>query len=102
MNRNIWDTVNIVGTEKVGPLMDMLNENNVNHRAFGDDGFTPLMAISNKGTVADMEKLKKLGADPFKTDRNGNNALHHAVIGENADAVKYILDKNGFYFLFND
>ena len=96
LNRNIWDTVNIVGTEKIGPLMDMLNENNVNHRAFEDDGFTPLMAISRKGTVADMEKLKKLGADPLKTDQSGNNALHHAVIGENADAVKYILDKNGF------
>mmetsp|Transcript_37636 Transcript_37636/g.76991 ORF Transcript_37636/g.76991 Transcript_37636/m.76991 type:complete len:593 (+) Transcript_37636:351-2129(+) len=96
LNRNIWDTVSIVGTKKVGPLMDMLNEINVNHRAFEDDGFTPLMAISKKGTVADMEKLKKLGADPFKTDRNGNNALHHAVFGENADAVKFILDKNGF------
>jgi len=86
-----WDE----GSEAdIKPLMNALNESNVNFRT-SESSWTPLMIMSGLGAkncASAMKIMKALGADPTLIDGEGWNALHWAAYHGSVDAIK-VLDE---------
>lgn len=94
----LLDTWDLGAEADVAPLMAALNKKNINY-ATKESAWTPIMIMSGlgaKGAVAAMKEMKKLGANPSKTDQEGWNALHWSAYHGSADAAKCLLAKDGF------
>lgn len=72
-------------------LTRLLSENvHVNCTSLGSK--TPMMRAAVNGRVRCMSILKASGADEFAVDKSGATALHHAILSNQIQAVKWLLE----------
>lgn len=93
----LLDTWDMAHKADIGPLMSVLKKDNINFRTFESE-WTPIMimaAIGVKETKSAVLRMKKLGANPAITDKDGWNALHWASFHGSLDGVKVLLEEYG-------
>lgn len=93
----LLDTWDMAHNADIGPLMSALNKDNVNFRT-SESGWTPIMIMSAVGvteTKSAILRMKKLGANPAITDKDGWNALHWASFHGSISGVKALLEEFG-------
>ncbi|CAF1436980.1 unnamed protein product [Adineta ricciae] len=80
----------------------LVNYGKANINALNIRRETPLHIACEYGSKKLIKRLRKFGADLFATNVQGYNCLEVAIVQQNEDVVKYLLDdENGFDLMRN-
>ena len=58
------------------------------------DGWTPLLWASSKGNLETVVELVNLGANPYKTKKDGLTALHIAASNNDIHLLDFLIDRD--------